>query len=322
MQHPLGLQGPQVFGNDAVDARRVRPPLLAALVEVVVDLRLLRVVGVDVVKDRFRRRLGNQGVQAMGSVPGHLVDGHEGEGVLFQTAEPLGVLVEGGCGGLGIQFTQPSLLSVEQDHAVQRVQRGRIEVNGHQGLVRAGVDDFVDGAIRFGQDAARTHAKGAAFPQLLLLRVEFVFDVLHLALDAEDIPPEPLVVMDGTFDARRPVEHHDFEGVQQEDVSGVIVRHPFNGGNAAPQVQFARIHAAHQVPHPLEIEVRGGGCADGVEQGLHGFRRCRPKIARDGTCVQWRGQTSGWNETFTARVGYRGSIPTCFAHVHPTHCEL
>ena len=38
--------------------------------------------------------------------------------------------------------------------------------------------------------------------------------------------------------------------------------------------------------------------------------------------LQWYGAPQSRNETFAGAPQYRGSIPTCFAHVYPTHREL
>ena len=66
------------------------------------------------------------------------------------------------------------------------------------------------------------------------------------------------------------MEDHHFEGVEQQDVPGIIVGHPLDGRDASGQVQIRDANRPDELPHPLEIEVGRRGRTDRVDQGVHG----------------------------------------------------
>ena len=214
-------------------------------------------------------RLGDERIEAVGPVALHLADRDEGERVLFQSPEAGFILLEGGRGGGLIQLPHPSLFGVEQDHAVQRVQRWSVEVYGHQRLVRTRVDNLVEGAVRLGQYASSPDPQSGSLAKLFSLCIKRVFHVFDLSLDAQNIAPESFVVVDGALHTRRPMQHDHLERIEQQDVSGIVVGHALDGGNAPRQVEFGRVDGTNQISQPLEVKAFGCGRSDGLEEGAH-----------------------------------------------------
>ena len=89
----------EVLGDDAVDAFRICPSFLTALVEVVIGIGLCGVIGADRMQDLETAWLGDERVESVGSVALHFVDGNEGEGVLLEPPETGLILLKGGCSG-------------------------------------------------------------------------------------------------------------------------------------------------------------------------------------------------------------------------------
>ena len=108
-----------------------------------------------------------------------------------------------------------------------------------------------------------------------------VLHVFHFPFNAQDIAPKALVVVDGAFYPRRPMQHDHLEGVEQKNVTGVVVGHALDGGDAPRQVKFGRIDGPDEIAQPLEVKAFGRRGADGLDEGVHVRSRFCSKISGD-----------------------------------------